>query len=564
MMSFLLIWTCDSAEPKRFVPACATATMSANGDQLSDGLLASLLIVPPAPILHETYLPELSAEKSNLLDGVNPQLLEGTGTVQVTLSNTRLASLRESSQALLTYPYGCAEQTVSSMIPWIVARDFGTILPELADEKSARAALDHGLEKLASMKTEDGGSAYWPGGREPSLFASAYATLGLALMAKHADTPPEELEPLTAWLSEELRGMGERSTRLALDDCALAVYALALAGKAEPAYHEQLFAKRAQLTAEGRAFLACAMMEQDKYAADDVAKLLDPKAPSPECVCWFGSAARERAIRLLAWAKFKPKDREVARLTQELLAARVNGAWRTTQENAWAMLALARYFTSVEGEVKPVSGTLTRGAAAKPFALTPKEMTSASKFDFTKADTLGTLSVANPQKGALYGDVSFAVEPPVAVQPRQDRGYSVARSYFKLAADGSMQEAKDLVVGDRVVVVLRIETPVPGHYVAIDDPLPAILEAVNPDFKSQAVGGGAAVERDWAADYRETRADRVLYFCDHLPAGPHTFRYLARVRTAGKVLAPSTKAEEMYRPERFGLAEGSTIESKAR
>jgi uncharacterized protein YfaS (alpha-2-macroglobulin family) len=153
------------------------------------------------------------------------------------------------------------------------------------------------------------------------------------------------------------------------------------------------------------------------------------------------------------------------------------------------------------------------------------------------------------------------VEPPVALQPRQDRGYSVSRSYFKIGADGKMQEARDLVVGDRVMVVLRLETSVPGHFVAIDDPLPSILEAVNPEFKSQDVGG--ATGEAWQSDYREIRADRVLYFCDHLPAGQFTFSYLARVRSAGKVMAPSTKVEEMYRPERFGLSEGTILTSQA-
>jgi uncharacterized protein YfaS (alpha-2-macroglobulin family) len=113
-------------------------------------------------------------------------------------------------------------------------------------------------------------------------------------------------------------------------------------------------------------------------------------------------------------------------------------------------------------------------------------------------------------------------------------------------------------------VVLRLENQAPGHFVAIDDPLPAILEAVNPEFQSQRVGGEDAGATDWHADYREVRAERVLYFCDHLPPGTHTFRYLARVRSAGQVMAPSTKVEEMYRPERFGLGEGTMLESKAR
>jgi uncharacterized protein YfaS (alpha-2-macroglobulin family) len=167
---------------------------------------------------------------------------------------------------------------------------------------------------------------------------------------------------------------------------------------------------------------------------------------------------------------------------------------------------------------------------------------------------IGSIEVKNPRRQPLYGEANFVVRPPVAAQPRQDRGYAVSRSYQEIAADGSLRDAADLEVGDRVLVTLRIETPRPGHFVAIDDPLPAILEAINPEFRTQQTGESAALDQAWAADYREIRADRVLYFCDHLPAGAFTFRYLARVRAAGKVTAPATKVEEMYRPERFGLS----------
>ena len=53
----------------------------------------------------------------------NPQFLAGTGTVTIRVSNTRLSELGEAVSQLLHYPYGCAEQTGSSMLPWIVMSD---------------------------------------------------------------------------------------------------------------------------------------------------------------------------------------------------------------------------------------------------------------------------------------------------------------------------------------------------------------------------------------------------------------------------------------------------------
>ncbi len=536
-----------------------TAHLEGGGQTFDDAVAAPLKVGHPSPILRETYLADLAGASSDLLAGVNPQVLEGDGAVRVTLSNTRLASLRETASALLEYPYGCAEQTISSMIPWITFNELGPVMPDLAKTKEdTQQAIRAGVEKIFALQTDSGGLAYWPGGYRAGFFQSAYAALALGLLEKQGETLPPGWPKLLAYLSEELRGIGDRNARFNPGDAALAVYALATAGKAEPAYHEQLYARRAELSLESRALLAAAIMEAGG-PAKMIGTLLDPRVAAVENFSWFGGASRERATRLLAWTRFKPGDREVGRLVKELLAARVNGKWRTTQENAWAMLALSRYFTAVEGGVKPVDGSLVKAGIEAPFALTTKDLTKTVKFAYDAARPLGELAVKNPQKGALYGEANFVARPPVAAQPRQDRGYAVSRSYQKIAGDGTLQPATDLQVGDRVLVTLRLETPQPGHFVAIDDPLPAILEAINPEFRTQGGDGGEEFTR---ADYREIRADRVLYFCDHLPAGAFTFRYLARVRSAGTVTAPSTKVEEMYRPERFGLGASAKIESK--
>ncbi len=535
--------------------------MPGNAEEFSDQLEAKLKVGSPVPVLRETYLTELDEKTNDLLAGVNPQVLEGEGAVAVTLSNTRLASLGESAHQLLQYPYGCAEQLVSALIPWIVTRNLGPVLGDIGqDPEQVRKTVGAGVEKVFALQTPSGGLAYWPGGQRPSLFPSAWAAVAFAELAKQDFPLPEGWKKLLDYLSEELRDMDKVRDGDALEQRALAVFALASAGRAEPAYFEKLAARRSEMTHEGRALLALAILES-KGATAFAEGLLNPDAPAPESASWFGSATRERAVGLMAWTRLKPKHREVGRLTKELLASRVGGHWRTTQENAWALLALSRYFALVEREVKPVSGTLVQNARATPFELTKKRLSETTRVDFDATHLPAPLTVANPARAPLYGEARFVVRPPVVEQPRQDRGYAVSRSYRKVGADGALADAADLQVGDRVVVTLRVETVRPGHFVAIDDPLPAILEAVNPEFRTQQAGADA--QEFWQADYREVRADRVLYFCDHLPAGAYTFSYLARVRTAGTVMAPATKVEEMYRPERFGLSETARLVSRA-
>lgn len=402
-----------------------------------------------------------------------------------------------------------------------------------------------------------GGLSYWPGG-EPSLFASSWAAVALS----RVKDKPAGWDSLLGYLSQELRGTGQETERSSLEDRVMTAYALALVGKPETAYQEVLHKRRAELSRESRALLALAFLHGGEKG-DVIGKLLDPRQPGVESVSWFGDASRERAIQLMAWSRYRPRDREVGRLVAELLQARRRGgAWSNTQSNAWAVLALSDYFARVEGKLRPVSATLDHAGETFPIELTLKTRTASQGMTFAPPAGPGPLTVSNPTQRNLYGETRFEVRPTVADQPRQDRGYGVSRTYQKLGADGKPGPATELKVGDRVLVTLRVETPVPGHFVAIDDPLPAILEAVNPDFQTKAVGGDGSLTASSFSDYREIRADRVVYFRDHLPAGAHVFRYLARVRAAGDVIAPAAKAEEMYRPERFGLSPTDRLQSK--
>jgi alpha-2-macroglobulin len=126
-----------------------------------------------------------------------------------------------------------------------------------------------------------------------------------------------------------------------------------------------------------------------------------------------------------------------------------------------------------------------------------------------------------------------------------------------------------LRVGDRVLVTLRLTVPEPADYLAVDDPLPSLFEAVNSAFKTDQMTAGtppAWMGKDdgdfWSGNFREIRKDRVLFFTDHIGPGTYVIHYVARVRAAGSVTAPPAKAEAMYHPDRFGLTETQRLTSQ--
>ncbi|HEY2343828.1 MAG TPA: alpha-2-macroglobulin family protein, partial [Chthoniobacteraceae bacterium] len=514
----------------------------------------------PTPATREVRLVKVNQRETNLLDQIEPKLLQGAaGTVTVSISNSRVLELGEAIHDLLHYPYGCVEQTTSSTLPWITLRDFRDSLPDLREsDENIERMVAAGVNRLLTMQTESGGLAYWPGETQPLLWASAYGGLGL-IEAKNAgySVPKENLERLWSYMREALRGAAEANEPAQFSERCLALYTLALAGRAEPAYQEVLFEKRAQLSRENRSLLALAILRSGG-ARSMAAELLDSIENAPvnaEDFHWFGSESRAIATELLASVRFDPKGAEVQRLVADLFARSAHGRWLTTQGNAWAILAFAEYVRESKSLAEKVSGDVICGADTKTFSIDKENHAVRVVWPLSAAAKAGGISIVDPEEESCFAEVQIESHPSMIEESQSEHGYTLSRHYYKLSRDGKLEPLHDLTVGDRVVVALDLEVKDFAEYLALDDSLPAVLEAINPAFKTQATTDGDLVNGNWFDDYHELRADRALFFRDHIWPGNYTICYLARVRAAGTVTAPAARVQEMYHPERFGQTE---------
>ncbi len=89
---------------------------------LTDAVESNLPVGFAAPLLHEILTGRTRETTSNLLASGQPAIPRRHGPAgRSSVANTRLLGLVEPVAYLLHYPYGCAEQTISNMLPWIVA-----------------------------------------------------------------------------------------------------------------------------------------------------------------------------------------------------------------------------------------------------------------------------------------------------------------------------------------------------------------------------------------------------------------------------------------------------------
>ena len=180
--------------------------------------------------------------------------------------------------------------------------------------------------------------------------------------------------------------------------------------------------------------------------------------------------------------------------------------------------------------------------------------------------TTQDLVVDKQGAGRLYYRIGMTYAPRDLDLGPLDEGFTVQRSYEGVDDPGDVsrdaQGAWHVKAGARVRVRLAMVAPTRRYHVALVDPLPAGLEAVNPAL---AVSG--TVPRDpgearragpwwwWMRpwyEHQNLRDERAEAFASLLWAGVHDYAYVARATTPGTFVVPPAKAEEMYHPETFG------------
>ena len=555
---------------------------AADDDQLTDVTESKLKIGYPIPILRETTHLSLSEKfpKTNALADINPRLLNGDGKITVSISNSRILEATDALDYLLKYPYGCVEQTSSSTLPWLSTKNMRGAIPALKKtDAEIEEAIQAGADRLLTMQTSNGGLGYWPGANKPILWGSAYGGMVLALAQKSgAKLPEDRLNKLWKYLSSELRNTAKIDNAYDLSQRCLASYTLAIAGASEDSYLNLLFEKQEKLPVEARSLLALAMQEsasgdpekaESKVLANRVPTLLTEIPDSPDSgVRWYRKSYGV-ATQLMAWSKFDVENANTETTIQKLLALRREGprGWGSTYANAWPLLALATHTEANGTALANAKCIITFGDQKREVTFSKDPASKEFVFDFDGDQRDTALTITMKDKAKLFAHVDITSQPKIMAFNAENHGFTINRTYQEIQTDGSLSEATDLMVGDLVLVTLNMNLPEKTeNYLAIDDPLPSIFEAVNPDFKTASAQKAPYGNGEWRrlhTHHKELRTDRALFFADYVYSeGDYSLQYLARVVASGEVTAPPAKIEAMYEPSRYGLSATKRISAK--
>lgn len=503
----------------------------------------------------------LPADKPFRLAELIPDDMRRDGLkVQISASAMPYVSELKRLRYLLHYPYGCIEQTTSSTMPLLYVGKLLKVLdPDALKDVNVENMVYSGINRLLSMQTISGGFAYWPGGTEPVLWGTAYAT-HLLLKARDLgyQVPETALKDALNFMEEALtsrRYLWQGAYHYFSDSEAYMIYVLGLAGRHQKSLIRNLAEHgtwEAGRTVENNFLLMLAAhmageseVEETLMKHKDLFSSVEVAGRTYTGSYW--SAYRTDAMRLSLAEDVWPGDSKLDALTRRVAARLASDRYLNTQEVAWAVSALGKIVERFEGASVEGVSLAAAGKAVKPDD--QEKLTLGWRFYGDAVPLNDSLKLNYKGKAPfLYASIVGYDKNP-AVPADQSRAFDVQRSYLNLK--GERIDPLAIRQGELIAVHLHVRNRSDSgiENMALVDRLPSGFEIENPNL-------GRSEAMDWLDKYSELkpayvdrRDDRIQLFFDMAYDQSSDYFYIVRAVSNGHFMAPPAKLEAMYEPE---------------
>jgi uncharacterized protein YfaS (alpha-2-macroglobulin family) len=478
--------------------------------------------------------------------------ITGTNSAVLEVSALPPINLGQRLKYLLQYPYGCIEQTTSSVFPQLYLDQ----VKELNDAEKAyiQRNVKAGIERLKLFQRSDGGFAYWPGNPDVDSWGSTYAGHFLVEAEKKGYFVPNDM--IKKWKrfqkkkAIEWRKHQEQYSSELIQ--AYRLYTLALTGEGDLSSMNRL-REQGNLPSQSLWMLASAYVKagQPEAAKTIVAKLPHLVKPYSEMGWSYGSDLRVEAIILetLVLLDDRTKAFELVKTISESLSN--PNSWMSTQTTAWCLKSVGAFAArQPEGELKftwTYDGKET--SASTKLALAQASLNNESARQ-------NSLKIVNESKGLLFVRVITQGTPARGNEEEAASNLDVTVSYMDM--DGNPLDPTRLEQGTQFVASVSLSNPgLRGAYknLAISQIFPSGWEINNLrlDEAETRLSGDKPT-------YQDIRDDRVYTYFDLNPNQRRTFRVLLTATYGGVYYLPGVVCEAMYDKNVYARTKGKEVE----
>jgi uncharacterized protein YfaS (alpha-2-macroglobulin family) len=484
--------------------------------------------------------------------------IEGTAEYAVKVSATPLIRFQNSLSYLLRYPHGCLEQTTSKLFPLLYFSDMAKSAGKVfTAKKGPRYFLNEGISKIERMQMENGVFSYWEGQGHVNNWSSVYAShflveaqkAGLKIDNKVWNSMIDYLQQ-KASVSLNKNNLYNRS--YGVNHSLYILYVLALADENVQSKLNYIYDNYFdRLKTHDRARLAAAFFTSgDQKTAIKIISTIDVfdeyDIVYRDTGGHFASNVRDLSIILDALVTAAPQSSRIPILVSRIAEKTMGGRWGSTQENAFALLAIGKAAASKAIQNSKVKISLGDGTVV-PFVgevllKTPELLKGEVRIEVSGKDEV-----------TYAWEAVGIIKDPESLQ--QDKGIQVRRRF--LDHNGDPVDFSNITQGALVVAEIKIKSATSTlENVVITDLLPAGLEIENTRLSTSA--SLPWIKQDIKLDYLDIRDDRINIFLT-VPTDEKTYYYTTRAVTVGNFKVPAIRAEAMYDPEIYSEADSGRI-----
>ena len=453
---------------------------------------------------------------------------------------------------LMQYPYGCIEQTTSSVFPQLYLDQVKTLTEEekALTQRNVRA----GIERLKLFVTRDGGFAYWPGNQDSESWGATYAGhFLLEADAKGYFVPNDMIKRWKKYQrskSAEWRKNKEYQSSELIQ--AYRLYTLALAGDADLASMNRLRELGGMpVTAAWMLAAAYAKAGQPEAAKTLIANLPVTVKPYQEMAYSYGADIRDKAIILETLLLLNDRTKGFE-LVKDISASLGNSNyWMSTQSVAWCLKAIGMF-----------AGGEKRGSLKFNYSYNGKQIATNTEMAFAQI-TLpfdgvkgGSLKIESQSQGTLFVRIITEGVPARGAEEEAGSNLNVLVTYAD--ADGNPIDPSRLVQGQEFVASVSVSNPgVRGPYknLALNQIFPSGWEINNLRLDESE----DRLKSD-KATYLDIRDDRLYTYFDLNVSQRKTFSVMLTATFAGKYYLPAQSCEAMYDRNVYARTKGQVVE----
>lgn len=532
----------------------AKIQVTASSAKVSATSKTDISVRPSSPRQYETQSKKIS-RGANASYQVPNKGIAGTNTANISVQLFPNLNFDHRLNWLIRYPYGCVEQTTSSVFPQLYLKTF--VKDERDEHQRIDKNIDAGIDRLLRFQTPSGGMAYWPGNDQVSHWSSIYVAHFLTEAKEQGYFVPAGFyDNLISYLKRRSRyGNGGNFER---------VYRVYVLSRTDENINSELNSLRQDkfddMSDVQKHMLAAAYYNSGKQeTATEILEHANKEYQEyDDFTNHFGSIYRDMGAVLSCLVDMEEK--EEARLVAEELARHISSKdWYSTHSLSYMLLSLGRYFNMIglgELDSQGISGYYLVDGKKVPFgpihsfkaqinSAVGKELKvfvdGASKSELAYVDVswsgVPTMDDRPAKAQRLDLSVEWYNEHGNQINPEVSSQATTLYGHFKVSKKASIRYIKELALVQILPSGWEIE-----NMRLSGDQLPEWTSSWNLNQE----------------DYLDIRDDRIMWFFD-LGNKPLDFVVKVNVITQGNYYMPPTICEAMYNNNYSALVPGRKV-----